>query len=107
MMRWRLFQSLLLLVAAVLLAAGPGSPLCTAAAAAQTAGPAMAGCDMSAPAKKTPLPAHPDCASPCIAIACPAPDIGLASPEKFIPSDTTMARLDGLDPVPEAEPPRS
>jgi hypothetical protein len=107
MMRRRLFQSLLLLVAAVLLAAGPGSPLCAAAAAAQVDGAAMAGCDMSAPAKKTPLPAHPDCASPCIAIACRAPDIALASPEKFIPSDTAMARLDGLDPVPEAEPPRS
>lgn len=107
MMRQRLFQSLLLLVAAVLLAAGPGSPLCTAATAAQVDGPAMTGCDMSAPAKKMPLPGHPDCASPCIAIACPAPDIALASPEKFTPSDTAIARLDGLVPVPEAEPPRS
>ena len=106
-MRRRLFQSLLLLFAAVLLAAGPGSPLCTAAAAAQTDGPAMAGCDMSGPAKKSPLPAHPDCASPCIGIACRAPDITSIGLMKFIPSGTAMARLDGLDLAPEAEPPRS
>jgi len=107
MMRQRLFQSLLLLFAAVLLAAGPGSPLCAAAAATQIDGPAMAGCDMSGSAKEKSLPAHPDCASPCIGIACRAPDIAPISSKKFIPSDTAMARLDGLDAAPEAEPPRS
>lgn len=105
------FQSLLLLFAALLLAAGPGSPLCTAAAAppAETSveTPAMAGCDMSGPTKKTPHPAHPDCASPCIGIACQAPDMTPIGLIKFIPSDTAITRLDGLDPAPEAEPPRS
>mgnify|MGYP003576163828 FL=1 len=107
MMRQRLFQSLLLLVAAILLAAGPGSPFCTEAAAAQVDGAAMAGCDMSGPAEKAPLPAHPDCASPCIAIAGPAPDIAPIRLAKFTPSNTAMTPLDGLDPVPEIEPPRS
>jgi hypothetical protein len=107
MMRQRLFQSLLLLVAAVLLAAGPGSPFCTAAAAAQGDGAAMANCDMSGPAEKTPLPPHPDCASPCIAIACRAPGIAPIPSTNFTPSDTAMTQLDGLDPAPEAEPPRS
>ncbi|MBR2174056.1 hypothetical protein [Sphingopyxis sp.] len=112
MMRQRLFQSLLMLVTAVLLAAGPGSPFCTAAAAAEVDGTAMAGCDMSGPtengpAEKTPLPAHPDCASPCIAIACRAPDIAPIPSTEFTPSNTAMTQLDGLDPAPEAEPPRS
>lgn len=106
MMRRRLFQSLLLLFAAVLLAAGPGSPLCTAAAA-QADGLAMAGCDMSGPAKKKSLPAHPDCASPCIGIACRAPEMTPIGLMKFVPSGTAMTRLDGLDLAPEAEPPRS
>ncbi|WP_137754193.1 hypothetical protein [Sphingopyxis sp. L1A2A] len=107
MTRQRLFRSLLLLFAAVLLAAGPGSPLCTAAAATQTAGLAMAGCNMSGPAKTKPLPAHPDCASPCIGIACLAPDMTPIGLMKFTPSVIAMTRLDGLDLAPEAEPPRS
>lgn len=107
MMRQRLFQSLLLLFAAVLLAAGPGSPLCTAAAAAPIEGASMTGCDMSGPAKKASHPAHPDCASPCIGIAGGVPDIAPIDLKKIIPSDTMMARLDGVDPVPEIEPPRS
>lgn len=107
MMRPRLFQSLLLLVAAVLQAAGPGSPLCAAAAAAPAGVSAMADCDMPMPAKEASPPAHPDCASPCIAITCPAPDLTPIDAVDPLPSNAVLTQLDGLHPAPEIEPPRS
>jgi len=105
MMHWRPFRSLVALVVAILIAAGPGSPLCSIAIA-QTEMPAMAGCDMSGPAKDKTVAPHPDCATPCVAIACPAPDITVR-PVKPVPPESPVLRLTGVTPPPETEPPRS
>ncbi len=105
MMRWRPFRSLVALVIAIMIAAGPGSPLCSIALA-RAEMPAMAGCDMPGPAKDKTLAPHPDCASPCVAIACPAPDIAVR-PAKPLPPESPVLQLTGLVPPPEAEPPRS
>lgn len=103
MMHLRPFRSLIALVVAILIAAGPGSPLCSIARAAM---PAMAGCDMPGPAKDKSVPPHPDCASPCVAIACPAPAIA-DRPAKPAPPESRVLRLAGIVPIPETEPPRS
>lgn len=105
MMHWRPFRSILVLAAALLLAAGPGSPLC-GIALARADMPAMAGCDMPEPAKDKSVPPHPDCASPCIGIACIAPGIA-ARPAKPLPPESPVLRLTGVMLPPEAEPPRS
>lgn len=108
MTRHRPFRFLLLLVAALLLATGPGSPLCTGARAADTGAAAMADC-MSAPtvpAKKDGLHVHPDCAFPCIGIDAAAPILEPARPERDLQFAAVPPRLKGLRPLPEAEPPR-
>lgn len=104
-MHWRPFRSLVALVVAILIAAGPGSPLCSIALA-RAGTPAMAGCDMPRPAKDKAVPPHPDCASPCVAIACAAPDIAVR-PARPVPPESPVLRLSGIVPVPEIEPPRS
>ena len=105
MMHWRPFRSLVALVVAILIAAGPGSPLCNIALA-RTQMPAMTGCDMSGPAKDKTVAPHPDCAAPCVAIACPAPDIAVR-PVKTLPPESPVLQLTGVTSPPEAEPPRS
>ena len=106
-----LLHSLFLLVAAALLAAGPGSSLCIAAArtpgAAEPSGMTMAGCHPSDPAGKKAGPAHPDCTSPCIGMTCREAGLAPAPIAKALPPDATAPRLDGVDPVPEVEPPRA
>jgi len=109
MARHRPFRFLLLLVAALLLAAGPGSPLCTMARAADAGTATMADCAMSAPAapaKQDGLHVHPDCAFPCIGIAVAAPVPEPVRSGRDLQFATAPPRLEGMRPLPEAEPPR-
>ncbi|MBO9697886.1 MAG: hypothetical protein J7499_16960 [Sphingopyxis sp.] len=109
MTRHRPFRFLLLLVAALLLAAGPGSPLCTMARAAETGTAAMADCGMSAPAapaKQDGLHIHPDCASPCIGIDVAAPVLEPVRPGRNVQFAAALPRLEGIRPLPEIGPPR-
>ena len=107
MPKLRLHRILIALAVALLLGAGPGSPLCNASMARTTEAMAMAGCDQSMPMKKFDPASHPPCTSACIGLDHEAPTLArqIVAPAALV--RLLVKPLKGVLPDPEIEPPRS
>lgn len=115
MLRGLPLRHLLLAMAALLLiVGGPGGPLCADALAAQRAPQtahdttmhAMSGCDMPSPPSKKNARLAPDCIALCLVIDVAGPAMADRLPAKSAIRAPIIRELDGVQVLPDAEPPR-
>jgi hypothetical protein len=102
----RLHRFLIALVVALLLGAGPGSPLCKAGLTGSEETMSMAGCDQSMPKKKFDPTSHSACISACIGLEQENPIAAGHIIERPLLSLPIASPLNGMSPDPEIEPPR-
>lgn len=107
-MSWlRLHRCLIAFAAALLLSAGPGSPLCTATSAMQAQTGTMAGCEEHVPAKKADTALHAACTAVCKGVDQAAIQFEPRMAERAIPAMRGVAPLEGVSLDPEVEPPKN